>query len=97
MFTATVFLLVGSAGRPITKSEDMPSFRDFHQRIWAGEVNLADNDLKIVYGLVHWEQLVRNFREPRFDEALGIVTERNTSQGGVRLLLPGNPQDKPAP
>jgi aminoglycoside phosphotransferase (APT) family kinase protein len=91
MLSATVFLLLGSAGKPISQSENLPSFRDFHRRIWAGEINLADNDLKVVYGMVHWEHLLQNMRRIRFDEALGIVSERNTSQEGVRLLLPSAP------
>ncbi len=91
MFAAAVFLLLGSAVKPIRPSERPPSFRDFHERIWAGEIDLADNDLKIVYGMVHWEQLLHNVRQPCFDEALRIVSERNTSQESVRLLLPSAP------
>jgi aminoglycoside phosphotransferase (APT) family kinase protein len=91
MLSAAVFLLLGSAGKPISQSEKLPSFGDFHRRIWADEIDLADNDLKIVYGMVHWEQLLQNMRRTRFDEALGIVSERNTSREGVRLLLPSAP------
>jgi thiamine kinase-like enzyme len=91
MLSATVFLLLGSAGKPISLGERLPSFRDFHRRIWAGEINLADSYLKIVYGRVHWEQLLQNMRQTRFDEALGIVLERNTRQEGLRLLLPSAP------
>ena len=96
MFAAAVFLLLGSAGKPIyqkenPQSENPPSFRDFHERIWAGEIDLADDDLKMIYGMVHWEQLLHNVRQPRFDEALKIVSERNTSREGVRLLLPSAP------
>jgi thiamine kinase-like enzyme len=91
MFYAAVFLLLGSAGKPISQSENLPSFRDFHRRIWAGEVNFADNDLKVIYAMVHWERLVQNMRQTRFDEALGIVLERNASQESVRLLLPTAP------
>ena len=89
MFSATVFLLLGAAGRPISQSEENPpSFRDFHQRIWAGEVNLADNDMKIAYGRVHWEQFLKNVRETRFDEALRIVSDRHTWPEGMSRLLP---------
>ncbi len=88
MFYATVFLLLGSAGKPIRQSENRPSFDYFHRKIWSGEIDLSDNDLKIVYGRVHWDPLVRNLRQTRFDEALGIVSARNTSRGDVRLLLP---------
>ena len=64
MFAATIFLLLASAGEPINLSKTLPSFRDFHRRIWAGEIDLADKDLKIVYGMVHWEQLLHMKAEP---------------------------------
>ena len=88
MLSATVFLMLGSAGKPINLSERLPSFSDFHRRIWAGEANLADNDLKIVYGMVHWEQLLQNMRQTRFEEALRIVSERHAGPEGMRRLLP---------
>lgn len=91
MLSAAVFLLLGSGGKPIILRDGLPSFGEFHRRIWAGEVNLADNDLKILYGMVHCEQLLLNVRRARFEEALGIVAERNASQGGVGLLLPSAP------
>jgi len=91
MLAAAVFLSLGSAGKPIRQRENPPSFRHFHERIWAGEIDLADNDLKIVYGMVHWEQLLQNVRQPRFDEALRIVAERNKKHEAVRLLLPSAP------
>ncbi len=90
MFSAAVFLSLGSAGRPVSQSENLPAFGDFHRRIWAGEVNLAENDQKIVYGMVHWEQFLKSVRQSRFDEALGIVSERNIEESG-RLLLPASP------
>jgi hypothetical protein len=77
MFYAMVFLLLGSAGKPIDWSEAAPSFRDLHQRIWTGEVNLADNQMKIAYGRAHWEQFLQNTRRARFDEALGLVSKRH--------------------
>jgi len=86
MFYATVFLMLGSSGKPVSEGENLPSLRDFHRRIWAGDVNLADHDLKIVYGTLHWGQLLQNIRHPRFDDSLRIVTERNRSRGGSRLL-----------
>ena len=88
LLSATVFLLLGSAGKPINLSQRLPSFRDFHRRIWDGEVNLADNDMKIVYGMVHWEQLVQNMRQTRYEEALKIISDRHTCQEGIRRLLP---------
>lgn len=89
MFYASVFLLLGSAGEPIDRSRDLPSFREFHRRIWAGEVNLADQDLKIGYGMVHWARLLENARHRRFEEVLGAVLEGNANKERTRTLLPG--------
>lgn len=90
MLAAAVFLLLGSAGKPIRKDANPPSFRDFHERIWAGEINLSDNEQKIVYGRVHWEQLLQNMRQT-LAEALRIVEERNARPDATHLLLPSAP------
>jgi thiamine kinase-like enzyme len=87
MLSAAVFLLLGSAGNPVNQREKMPSFRDFHHRIWDGKVNLADNEMRIVYGRVHWEQLLQNMRQARFEEALIVVSEHHAGQEGMRRLL----------
>lgn len=91
MLSATVFLLLGSAGQPVDQSDPLPVFSDFHRRIWAGEVNLADNEMKTVYGRVHWEQLLHNVRGARFDEALRIVSGRHACPEDMRRLLPTAP------
>ena len=80
MLSATVFLLLTAAGKPDGEVGSLPSFRDFHQRIWAGEINLANSDLRILYGRVHWEQLLQNVRQARFYEAVRIVSDRLASQ-----------------
>jgi len=90
MLSATVFLLLGAAGKPAAQGPSqvgsLPSFQDFHQRIWEGEVNPADNDLRSVYGGVHWEQLLQNVRQARFNEALRIVADRHPQEGPEPLL-----------
>jgi aminoglycoside phosphotransferase (APT) family kinase protein len=83
MFYAMVFLWLGSSspctpGDPLDLSEKAPEFRAFHRRLWAGEIDLADRDMKIVYGRIHWERLLRNARQRRFNEALRIVSDRYT-------------------
>lgn len=88
MFYATVFLLLGSASKPISQRDDLPSFRSFHHRIWAGEIDLADNGMKTVYGMVHWEQFLGNVRQKRFDEALSIISARHAPSEGIGHLLP---------
>jgi hypothetical protein len=77
MFYGASFLWLGSKSKPVDWSAIVPSFTDFHRRIWAGEVNLADDDTKVLYGRVHWERLFQNMRHPRLDEAMKIVSDRN--------------------
>ncbi len=76
LFYTMAFLWVGSPGKTIDWSSSVPEFRDYHRRIWAGEINLADPDVKIVHGRVHWERLLQNVREARYQEALRIVLSR---------------------
>src|SRR5262249_42925761 len=91
MMSAAIFLLLGAAGKPLEEQENLPSFREFHRRVWASEVDLADNRMKIVCGMVHWQELLQNARRTRFDEALGIVSQRHKSDAEIALLLPSAP------
>ena len=77
MFYAMGFLWLGSSGKPIDWSEAVPAFRDFHRRMWASEVRLSDNHTKTLYGRVHWERLLQNTRQARYNEALRIVSGRH--------------------
>jgi thiamine kinase-like enzyme len=77
LFYTMAFLSLGSAGNPIDWSRPVPEFRDYHRRMWAGEVDLADKDVKIVYGRVHWERLLQNVRKERYNQALRIVSDRH--------------------
>lgn len=80
MFYTMAFLLWGSAGEPVEPGEKAPECKAFHRCIWAGEVNLADKHMRTVYGRVHWEQLLKNTRLARFNEALRIVSDRHGPQ-----------------
>jgi aminoglycoside phosphotransferase (APT) family kinase protein len=88
MMYAAVFLLLAAAGKAVERGENLASFRDFHDRIWAGDVNLADNVTKDVYGRVHWRKLVENMRSARFEEALRIVSDRHAGEPELRRLFP---------
>ncbi len=79
MFYAMAYMLSGSSGNPIEPNAKAPAFRDFHNRIWAGEVNLAANDAKVQYGRVHMNQLLQNLRAVRFQDALRIVSNRHAT------------------
>jgi hypothetical protein len=73
LFYGMAFLLLGSAGQPVDWTEPVPGFREFQRRFWSGEIDLKDKPMKVAYGRVHWEQLLENVGQPRFEEALRIV------------------------
>ena len=77
MLSAAVYLLLGSRGKQIPEGGELACFHDFHRRIWAGEIDVADNELKVIYGRVHWARLCEDIRHPRFEEALRTVAEQN--------------------
>ena len=77
MFYATVFMLLGSSGKPIEPNAKAPAFRDFHNRIWAGEIRLATDEAKLQYARVHMNQMLQEMRVMRFQDALRIVSDRH--------------------
>jgi aminoglycoside phosphotransferase (APT) family kinase protein len=77
VFYPAVLVLFGLAGKAIGSSKEAPGFREFHDRIWAGEVSLASDEAKLQYARVHMNQFLRNIREARFQEALRIVSDRH--------------------
>jgi aminoglycoside phosphotransferase (APT) family kinase protein len=79
MLGAMVFMLFGSAGKPIEPNGKTPAFRDFHNGIWAGDISLDTNDAKLQYARVHLNQALENMRTVRFQDALRIVSDRHAS------------------
>jgi thiamine kinase-like enzyme len=73
-----VFMLVVSAkGKPIDFNAIVKhDFSDFHNRMWAGEIDLAYDGTRLEYALVHLEQLYRNLQTTRFEDSLRIVSNR---------------------
>jgi thiamine kinase-like enzyme len=79
MFYAMVFTLLGSSGKPIAPNVQVQAFRDFHDRIWAGELSLATEEAKLQYGRVHMNQVLQNMRTTRFQDAFRIVSNSHPS------------------
>ena len=76
LFYTMSFLMPGCAGQPVDCTKPVPEFRNYQRRYWAGEFDMTDKDMKVVYGRVHWERLLHNVRQPRYQEALRIVSRR---------------------
>lgn len=79
MSYAMVFMRLGSGGQAIDPGTDVPDFRDFHDRIWSGELTLVPDQVRVQYGLVHMNQLLQNMRTTRFQDALRIVSDHHAS------------------
>jgi hypothetical protein len=77
MFYPAVLVALGLAGKPIDLQEPAPGFREFHDRIWAGELSMATDEARRRYPRVHLNQFLQNMRGARFQEALRIVSDRH--------------------
>jgi hypothetical protein len=76
-FYATVFMLLGSSGKPIEPNAKAPAFRGFHNRIRAGEISLATDEAKLQHARVHMNQMLQEMRVMRFQDAPRIVSDRH--------------------
>lgn len=76
MFYTIAFLFMSSASAPVNLSADVPDFRNFQRRLWTGEIKLESKQMKIAYAKAHWNQLLQHRQQPRFQEALKIVSAR---------------------
>ena len=77
MFYAMVYMQIGTAGKPVDAAAPVPDFRDFHNRIWTGEVTLDSPEAKVQFGRVHMKQLLQNAQTQRFEEAIRFATENS--------------------
>jgi hypothetical protein len=80
MAYAMFLLVLGSRGKPIEWKANAADFRDFHDRILAGAVDLADDAMKLEYGRVHLNRALQDMRAARFEGALRVVSNRGESQ-----------------
>jgi hypothetical protein len=77
MFYSAVLLMFSRGSKSIDLSESAPSFRAFHDGIWAGEISLATDEAKLHYARVHLNQFLQTLGTARYREALRIVSERH--------------------
>ena len=66
--------IVHADGTPIDPDAPKPEFRDFHNRIWSGEISLKGNEARLDYAWTHMQQFVRNMQLKRSDDSLRIVS-----------------------
>jgi hypothetical protein len=74
MYYASVFALLRSGGEPIDPDVQTPTFREFHDGLWSGEITLEGKPTRVQYALVHLRQMRRQMRAARFEKSLEIIT-----------------------
>ena len=79
VFYPAALLMFGLKGKPVPSQEQVPEFRDFHTRIWKGELSLASDEAKLQYARVHMKQSLENLGAPRFQDALRLISGRHAS------------------
>jgi hypothetical protein len=60
-------------GNPADINMIIPSFRKFHNSLWAGAIDLGDGNMMHQYALVHLRQLQHNISLPRFEDSLATI------------------------
>ena len=74
MFYATLLLLEASrAGLSIDADIPALDFREYHQRLISGKIDMLTAEAKLEYGMLHLREALRAMRTPRFEEAVAIV------------------------
>lgn len=75
MSYAAVFCLMRAAVQPVDATTRVRGYREFHDRVWAGEISLAGNDERVEYARAHLRQALEEMHAPRFAEAMRIVKD----------------------
>lgn len=69
------FIFFASKTIPIKIDGIKTDFKDFHERMWAGEIDLANDENKMQYALVHMNEFLSNINTDRFENSLRIISE----------------------
>jgi len=74
IFYLVVFMRIAvAAGEIVDPDATVPDFRDFHNQMRSGRIDLAGSGAKMQYARVHLQQVLQNVQTTRFEEALKIV------------------------
>ncbi len=68
-------MMLASIGKPVDPGNEKIDFRDYHDRMWAGEIILFSDEDRIRYARVHMEQALKNMQTKRFEDSLKIVSD----------------------
>ena len=72
-FTVFMLVVIGKGKHIDPDTIEKHDFREFHNRMWAGEIDLAFDERRLEYALVHLRQLYQNLQTRRFEDSLMIM------------------------
>jgi thiamine kinase-like enzyme len=74
MFYATLLILEASrSGLSIDADMPTPDFREYHQDLISGKIDMLTAEAKVQYGMLHLREALREMRTQRFEESVAIV------------------------
>jgi hypothetical protein len=81
MFYTTLLLMEASrSGLSIDADMTTPDFREFHQDLISGKVDMMTGEAKAQYGMIHLREALRNMRTQRFEEAVASVGDYHAGE-----------------
>lgn len=78
MFYAMAFLADSSPEKLAALNSPEIPYGDFQARFWSRDLILSDDKSKATFSRIHWQELLHNLQQPRFQQALSTV--RNAEQ-----------------
>jgi aminoglycoside phosphotransferase (APT) family kinase protein len=73
MSYVAAFLMLRSEVKPVDVNAPVRGFREFHDRVWTGEIRLHGDVEREEYARLHLKQALEEMHAPRFEEAIRIV------------------------
>jgi thiamine kinase-like enzyme len=76
----TSFILFSGQNESVDiDSMEKQDFKSFHDRIWSGEISLANTNPKLQYAWVHKDRLLFNAHGKRFKDSLATISAHSVS------------------
>jgi thiamine kinase-like enzyme len=78
-YFAFFMLIIAGAGNTIDYNTPHPGFREFHNDMWNGKIDLASQEARQQYAWTHYYQLLKNLESTAFEDALQVVSNYHLS------------------
>lgn len=73
VFYTSIFILYAAKSVPIRIDTIQTSFRNFHNNMWEGKIDLSNDENKLQYAIIHMNQFLSNMNTKRLEDSLHIL------------------------